>query len=225
MKEKVIIGIVSRPIHSETNRNMLGVYETYIRAVIKNGGIPFIISPTQNIIYEEYNNQVSLNEKEIDDLKTILEFCDGIIMPGGDKAFCYDYEIVKYAIEKDIPILGICLGMQIMCTLDNAKLYPVSNHYLTNHSVTLIRNSKLYEIFNKEIILVNSRHKEQAKTSGIYNVIGISPDGVIEAVEYNKNLFNIGVEWHPEDMKEHTIIFKKLMDACKNKKAKDKLTK
>ena len=72
---KVIIGIVSRAIHSNSDRNMLGVYESYIRSVIKGGGIPLIISPTQNIEYELFNKHVELNDEEIDN-NTLLHIMD-----------------------------------------------------------------------------------------------------------------------------------------------------
>lgn len=215
--KKVIIGIVSRPIHSNSDRNMLGVYESYIRCIIKSGGIPLIISPTSNIEYEKYNKHVELNKLELENLEYILKICDGILMPGGEEPFKYDYEILKYAVKNDIPILGICLGMQIMCSLNDYNLTPVYNHHLVNHKIYL-EESRLKEIFKKDIIYVNSRHKEQVKNSGIYKVVARSDDEVIEAVEYNENTFNIGVEWHPEDIKEHQILFDEFINVIKKQK-------
>lgn len=214
---KVIIGIVSRAIHSNSDSNMLGVYESYIRSVIKGGGIPLIISPTQNIEYELFNKHVELNDEEIDNLNCILNLCNGIIMPGGDKAFKYDYYILNYCIKKHIPVLGICLGMQIMCS-NNNDFIPVYNHYLTDHKIELIKDSKLYNIFNKEIMYVNSRHKEQVKNSGIYKVVARSDDEVIEAVELDSNTFNVGVEWHPEDLSDNQILFDKFIEIVKKQK-------
>lgn len=218
MKKKVIIGIVSRPIHSNTDRNMLGVYESYIRAVIKSGGIPVIISPTQNIEYEKYNTHVKLKEEELDNLESVLDITDGIIMPGGDDAFCYDYDILEYAIKRNKPILGICLGMQIMCNLNKSGLTDVYNHYLTNHKIELDKNSILYNIFKKDILYVNSRHKEQVKKTGEYRIVAVSDDDVIEAVQLDSNTFNIGVEWHPEDMTEQIILFEKFIQVVKKQK-------
>jgi len=215
--KKIIIGIVSRPIHSNSDRNMLGVYESYIRSIIKSGGIPLIISPTSNIEYEKYNKHVELNEIELENLYHILDLCDGILMPGGEEPFKYDYEILKFAIKNNVPILGICLGMQVMCSLNDYNLTPVYNHYLVNHKIYL-EESKLKEILKKDIIYVNSRHKEQVKNSGIYKVVARSDDEVIEAVEYNENTFNIGVEWHPEDMKEQQILFDEFINVIKKQK-------
>ena len=215
--KKIIIGIVSRPIHSNSDRNMLGVYETYLRSVIKAGGIPLIISPTANIEYEKYNKHVELTESELENLEHVLNLCDGIIMPGGEEPFKYDYCVLKYAIKNDIPILGICLGMQIMCSLNDYNLVPAYNHYLTNHKIYL-EDSKLKEIFNRDILYVNSRHKEQAKNSGIYKVVARSDDEIIEAVELDTNTFNVGVQWHPEDMKEQQILFDEFVKTIKKQK-------
>lgn len=218
MEKKVIVGIVSRPIYSISNRNMLGVYETYIRAVVKAKGIPLIISPTQNISYESSHCEVKLSEEESQDLTQILDMCDALILPGGDDPFCYDYEIVKYALKKEIPVLGICLGMQTMCSLNENTLRPVNHHYLVTHDITLKPDSKLYQIFHSQNIQVNSRHKEQVKHSGIYQVVGMSNDQVIEAVELSELPFHIGVQWHPEDVEEHAIIFEQLIEVAKKQK-------
>ena len=215
--KKIIIGIVSRPIHSNSDRNMLGVYETYIRCIIKAGGIPLIISPTSNIEYEKYNKHVELNNLELENLEHILKLCDGILMPGGDEPYKYDYEVLKFAIKNNIPILGICLGMQIMCSLNDYNLTPVYNHYLVDHKIYL-EESKLKNILKRDIIYVNSRHKEQVKNSGIYKIVTRRDDEVIEAVEYNENTFNIGVEWHPEDMKEQQILFDEFINIIKKQK-------
>ena len=215
--KKIIIGIVSRPTYSSSNRNMLGVYESYIRSIIQGGAIPLIISPTSNIEYEKYNKHVELTNLELENLEYVLKLCDGILMPGGEEPFKYDYEILKYAIKNNIPILGVCLGMQIMCSLNDYNLTPVYNHYLVNHKIYL-DESKLKEILKKDVLYVNSRHKEQVKTSGIYKVVARSDDEVIEAVEYNENTFNIGVQWHPEDMKEQQILYNEFINIIKKQK-------
>ena len=107
--------------------------------------------------------------------------------------------------------------MQIMCSLNDYNLVPSYNHYLTNHKIYLA-DSKLKEIFNRDILYVNSRHKEQAKNSGIYKVVARSDDEIIEAVELDTNTFNIGVEWHPEDIKEQQILFDEFVKAIKKHK-------
>ena len=81
----------------------------------------------------------------------------------------------------------------------NNKLVDVSNHYKCEHAIN-IEDSKLKNIIGKSEIIVNSYHHQQILSSKEFKVTAISYDGVIEALESNNDIFQIGVEWHPERM-------------------------
>lgn len=210
MKNKPIIGIVARPNKLANNKIFLGSYENYIKKIVLNGGIPFIITSTQTNFLKE------LTEQEKQDLTSILDLCDGIIMPGGEDPYPYDFFINDYALKNDIPVLGICLGMQVMGLADQGDLIQVSNHYLTNHDIYLKENTKINNIYNKKMIIVNSRHHYKLTKVNNYIVSGISMDGVIEAIERNDKKFNIGVEWHPEDLSNNDL-FRTFINCCISK--------
>lgn len=53
-------------------------------------------------------------ENEFEKVKEVLDYCDGIIFPGGKYVRKIDMEIMKYLYDNDKPTLGICLGMQVM---------------------------------------------------------------------------------------------------------------
>ncbi len=203
---KKIIGIAARPTISESKRNMLGVYESYIRCIIRAGGIPLIISPTQDMEYIKDNSYTPLTIDEETDLETILKLCDGFLLPGGSNIYQYDYNILEYAIKNNKPILGICLGMQVMATYKGNNLVLSYNHNHVNHEINILKDSTLYKIFNKEKLIVNSRHKEQVKDGGLYKVIAKSNEGVIEGIEFEGNVLNLGVQWHPEDLDEQILF-------------------
>lgn len=203
---KKIIGIVARPTISESKRRMLGVYESYIRCIIRAGGIPLIISPTQDIEYIKDNSYTPLTIDEESDLKVILDLCDGFLLPGGSDIYEYDYNILEYAIKNNKPVLGICLGMQIMATYKGTNLVLAYNHNQVNHEVNISEDSALYEIFKRKKLIVNSRHKEQVKDSGLYKVIAKGNEGVIEGIELDGDTFNLGVQWHPEDLDEQVLF-------------------
>ena len=226
---KPIVGIVGRPNFPDENSSMIVVADYYRKAIIENGGIPLMILPPQLI---EYNNSkpsevMKLSEDEKLSVKRQLQLCDGILMPGGYKVFEHDFLILEYAINNDIPILGICLGMQIMSNYkeeyyneknDNVKVnhYDLDNEY--SHVVKLDKNSKLYSIFEQEEIKVNSLHNYHAVKAGKYKVVGLSEDGLIEALEYPQNKFNIGVQWHPERLKNDKLqnrLFKSFIESSK----------
>ena len=131
---------------------------------------------------------------------------------GGDDFEKYDLDALKYIYDIDKPVLGICLGMQLMGVLFDGYLIDINNHkkilsYV--HSVKINRNSKAYNIFKKDIIKVNSRHKSVVKNTKL-KVSGISNDGYIEIVEDSNKKFFIGVQWHPENMIEYDDIQKNI---------------
>ena len=175
MLDKPLIGIVKR-----CENNYIKTNNSIINAIEKCGGIPITI-----ISYET------------------VELCDGIILPGGTDITDFDKNICKYAIENDIPILGICLGMQVMASLFEDNLERIDNHNKKEkyvHKIKTIKGSILDDIIGESY--VNSRHNEHVINSGIYNVTAYI-DNSIEGIEYIDNRFNVGVQWHPEDMIEY----------------------
>ena len=166
-------------------------------------------------------------EKEI--LTRQLELCDGILLPGGLKRFEYDLFVLDYALKHDLPILGICLGMQIMTMLDQngeqvlnlEKIDTDIKHdnYDTDrvHEVAISKDSQLYRIVGKDRFVVNSRHRMQVTDTSTFNAYGKSDDGVIELIERHDKKFAIGVQWHPEMLLEdetQQLIFKGFIDSC-----------
>ena len=147
--------------------------------------------------------------------------CDGVIFPGGFKLTKYDRFALDYLNEKDIPVLGICLGMQILssykedlCFTDVEKSDIIHNQETptgVSHEVTIDKNSKLYSILKKEKIMVNSFHKKKATPNKYYKTVAYAPDDVIEAIELQDKTFSIGVQWHPELMAEYDKNNQELM--------------
>lgn len=197
---KKIIGIIGRPDINITGKKVFITIEYFKDITIDFNCLPIGILPNIKDVKQKLNN------KEINELNSILKICDGIILQGGEDYYDYDKVVLKYAIDNDIPVLGICLGSQVMASLYENNIVEVdlkkyNNHNQEkkySHSIIIDKNSKLYEILKKEKINVNSYHKERIKKPGIYTVSAYSPDGIIETLEYNKNRFNIGVQFHPE---------------------------
>jgi len=217
---KKYIGIIGRPDKNLTNKNVYTIGMELNNIIVDNNFIPLGIMP--NI--KTYNNK--LNNDEVLEFNKTLSLCSGIILQGGDDYYDYDKIALKYAIDNDIPILGICLGMQVMASLFednliNIDLEKYDNHNIEKqyvHDIIIDKNSKLYNIINEEKISVNSTHKQRIMNPGIYKISAYSLDGIVEAIEYNKNKFNIGVQFHPEKIYEDNNmkkIFKEFFNSIK----------
>ena len=190
---KPIIGIVTR-----LENNMHKINKSLIDNITKCGGLCLGI-----INEERYSYEFLDRDKLIID--NILKICDGFVIPGGSTESYLDKYIIDYATKNNIPILGICLGMQEMSSF--LDLEEVSNHNKSNryvHKVNIDKNSLLYKIFKKDIY-VNSRHNYKIKNLNGYKVVGSCLD-VIEAIEKDDNTFNVGVQWHPEDIDNEELF-------------------
>ena len=109
---------------------------------------------------------------------------DGFIFSGGNDLNAYpvrDYiekSILDFCINKNIPCLGVCRGMQIISEYFNQSVVPIQdkNHTATSHEITLVDN---------KILLVNSYHnmKVELKEEHPFHIIARSLDDTIEAIE------------------------------------------
>lgn len=198
---KPIIGIITRHDVLPSGNKVMCIYEDVKTSIVNSGGIPIGILPTSNGLDG--------------DVKRIIDTCDGIILQGGDDFYNYDLEILKYIYDNDIPVFGICLGMQLMGSFLGGKITSVKNHMCPSkkyvHEVYIDKKSMLYKIIGKDKIKVNSRHKDMIIDPNA-DVVGISENGVIEAIEDKKKKFFIGVQWHPENMYSYDILEHKLFD-------------
>lgn len=197
-----IIGIVTRSFFSDENNPISIIYKDIENAILENNGIPIGITLNGNY-------------------KSVINLCDGIIFQGGDDFEKYDFDALKYIYDINKPVLGICLGMQLMGVLFEGNVLDIKNHkkrlnYV--HSVVIDKKSILYNIFKTNIIKVNSRHKSIIKNTKI-DIMGISNDGYIEAIGDKRKKFFVGVQWHPESMisydKKQNNLFKYFINCCK----------
>lgn len=221
----------------------------YYMSVVRAGGTPVIIPPVAD-------KDVIINT---------LDKIDGLVLTGGgdinplwageepsprlhginhmrDKA---ELLTVRLAYNRQIPMLGICRGIQTLVTAldgevdqDIAESFAAAHgagraaaaagHSLIKHSqdadrsepthtVRISRESVLYSLYKTETLAVNSIHHQAVRASGRrFSVSAKAPDGVIEAIESSEFKPFIGVQWHPEWLGESgQVLFRWLVDRAR----------
>jgi putative glutamine amidotransferase len=117
------------------------------------------------------------------------------------------------ALERDLPVLGICGGQQLLNVVLGGSLIQhipdelpqALQHEQENprdeagHTVAIARGTLLHDICKADELSVNSSHHQAAKETGAgVTVNATAPDGVIEGIEDGRYGFCLGVQWHPE---------------------------
>lgn len=145
----------------------------------------------------------------------VLSKCDGIIFQGGSEIYPYHFQILDYCIKNNIPVLGICMGHQIIGlhsinSQNEDDLIKVENHNDSKitHRIKTAPNSILQRTLGSNPI-VNSRHDYAIKeVKEPFKVTALSDEGIIEGIEYiDENHFVIGVQFHPEDLKSSENLY------------------
>lgn len=137
-----------------------------------------------------------------------------------------EFRLMEEAIEKELPILGICRGAQLINIRFGGNLHQdITNFYseipkihsvFPKKKVVIAENSKLHEILQFERIFVNALHNQAVNKLGEQlEVVAIEENGVTQAIEHDDYSFLIGVQWHPEYLPQipaQRRIFKTLVE-------------
>ena len=185
------IGIIGRK-----NKDKITFNQEIINVIYKYDFVPLGI-------IVNFNNDIN---KEFNKIKNLLDMCSGFILQGGSDYYDIDILITKYLYNKNIPTLGICLGMQTMGIAFNGIMDDIDNHKSLDkyvHDVAINYNSKLYRIIKKNKISVNSRHKSYVLKTDLDIC---ATNKIIEAIEDKNKKFFIGVQWHPESLMDENSI-------------------
>ena len=121
--------------------------------------------------------------------------------------------LVRGALARDMPVLGICGGQQLLAVALGGTLlqhipdavHEALEHEQPNprdeagHTVALVPGTLLHRVAGVETMRVNSAHHQAVKAPGRFAVVNATaPDGVIEGIEDARYGFCLGVQWHPE---------------------------
>lgn len=225
--------IAVTPSWDNSTRRMV-VNQDYLFAVLDAGGIPMVLPPMES---EEA-------------LRAALDRCDGLLLTGGDDVSpaCYGEEklpccgeltperdhaeplLIRRALERGMPILGVCRGMQIVnATLGGTLYQDIALQYKDElkhpcydipasdaHSMRILPDTLLHRVMGCDTCMVNSRHHQAVKALAPgMKVNAVAPDGLVEGMEAADGRPILCIQWHPESIQrrlpEHLQLFRWLV--------------
>lgn len=211
--KKTIIGIVSE---YEDEKENYFCSHLYARAIERAGALPIILPYV-----------------EAEQLEDMLDLISGLVLSGGKDLASeiygaaphpaakvqpardnFEIALTRLALERSMPILGVCRGMQLLNVVGGGTLYPHTIDELPNgldhrngipleeaaHDVHLEPNTLLLQYNGGSSSLrVNSGHHQAVKrVAPDFIVSARANDGLVEAIEAPGRAFVVGVQWHPE---------------------------
>ncbi len=202
----------------------------YIASVLKAGGVPLLLASNQEMdslmVYINTCDGFILTGGGDADPSywgelPIVEL--GKITPVRDR---FEIELARRVLEVHKPILGICRGCQILNIAAGGSLIQDIHSSMNHdqkapaeypiHPVFIEAGSRLEQIMGSASIRVNSFHHQAVKSPGQgLKIAACAPDGIVEAVEGRGDSYILGVQWHPEGMRDDyaAALFRSLVDA------------
>jgi putative glutamine amidotransferase len=205
----------------------------YVRAIEEVGGIPLILP----LVADRAARM------------RLLRDIDGLLLTGSgpdlppalygerqrytfrvmsERRSTFELDMVRLARKADLPLLGICGGMQTMNVACGGSLFQdISSQFANSlqhrqptpatalsHTVTITPGSLLRRVMRTVTLRVNSSHHQSVKAVASSLVASaVSPDGIIEAIESPTHRFFLGIQWHPEFLFDRYRLHRRLFEA------------
>jgi putative glutamine amidotransferase len=229
-----VIGIPCEEDYRTASEQFLyGNKSAYIHAVKSAGGLPLLLPVFTHLSA----------------LEKLFPHLDGLLLPGGadiqptlygerrhpnlnatdPNLDAFEIALITWALQKDLPLLGICRGMQLINVVLGGTLYqdlpaqyPGSlEHWRRDlersdlaHRVIVERGSLVEQVLGTHRLAVNSLHHQAIKDPGKdIRICGWADDGVAEFLEVEGHRFVLGIQGHPEELYQDVPAFARLFQA------------
>lgn len=210
--------------------------EGYYQSILRAGATPLVVPPTSDLTA----------------IDALLHRVDGILLSGGadlnplwmgedpQSALgginpvrdAFELLLIRRAADHQIPLLGICRGMQMLAAAlggkveqDMASARPEATllkhsqnapRAEATHRVQLVEDSRLGQLLGRDIFVNSFHHQAVADTGAQFRAVGFASDGTIEAMESTTFKSIMGVQWHPEcmDNEDSARLFRHFVQQC-----------
>ena len=229
--QRPVIGIPVAQSRNARGAKLYSVHQLYLHAIYQAGGIPCPLPlHLDDEIYEDIFQRldgVLLTGGEDVHPQFYQEDANLDLIERSDaERDRVELLLARWAVAAQKPILGICRGHQLLNVALGGTLYQDIQTELgsdithdmrgqgenfrqkRSHQVILQPDSKLAQTLGA-VLWVNSLHHQAIATPGQgLRVVGVSPDGVIEATELEDHPFAITVQWHPEMLTDDAVMMR-----------------
>lgn len=213
-----VVGITldSEPAGGWSKSPWYAVRQNYCAAVHEAGGLPVLLphEPTEAEAYLDRIDALLVTGGAFDlDPALFGAATRHATVRTKDRRTHFEAAITRGALARDLPVLGICGGQQLLNVVlggtliqhipdevENALAHEQPNpRHEAGHAVALHGGSLLRSICDATELPVNSAHHQAVKAVGPgVAVNAVAPDGVVEGIEATDYRFCLGVQWHPE---------------------------
>jgi putative glutamine amidotransferase len=205
--------------------------DDYVRALETAGALPLVLAPGRP-----------------EDAPELLDRLDALVLSGGvdvdparygedrhpkvtrvvPERDAFEIALVREALRRDVPLLAICRGHQVLNVASGGTLYqdipsqlsgagdhdPDTERWEHCHEVDVLPGTRLREVLGKDRVSVNSFHHQAVKDLGQGLVLSArgAGDGVVEGIEAPARRYAIGVQWHPESFWDRPQGFQSLFE-------------
>lgn len=192
-------------------------FNNYIRAIKEFGGIPRTLYPgISEDVYADIDGLLLTGGGDIHPDNFEAEWHPTFYNVSEDRD-ALEIPLCQKAIADDLPVFGICRGIQIMSVAMGGSLYQdipsefpkeascqsQVNDVDSQHTIEIVAGSRLNQITGKRTDEVNSAHHQAVREKGEgFEVTARTTEGIIEAMENKSKRFVLGVQYHPERMLE-----------------------